>query len=67
MAEAAAAKLFVVPAAIEATEMARRIHGAYSYIREFKIERLCRAIAGATGIATTLEINKSIVVSWQTR
>jgi alkylation response protein AidB-like acyl-CoA dehydrogenase len=67
MREAAAAKLFVVPAMIDVTEMSRRIHGAYGYTKEFKIERLCRAIAGATGIATTLEINKSILGSWLAR
>ncbi|MGB2814396.1 MAG: acyl-CoA dehydrogenase family protein, partial [Dehalococcoidales bacterium] len=44
MTEAAAAKLFVVPAAIEIVETARRIHGAYGYTREFKIERLSRAV-----------------------
>jgi alkylation response protein AidB-like acyl-CoA dehydrogenase len=59
--EAAATKLFVVPTAIEIAEMSRRIHGAYGYTREFKIEMLCRAIAGATGIATSLEINRSLV------
>jgi len=61
MTEAAAAKLFVVPTAIEIVEIARRIHGAYGYTREFKIERLARAIAGAASIATSLEINRSIV------
>ena len=61
MTEAAAAKLFVVPATLEVTEMARRIHGAYGYTKEFKIERLYRAIAGGAAIATTLEINRSIV------
>lgn len=61
MTEAAVAKLFVVPATLEVTEMARRIHGAYGYTKEFKIERLYRAIAGAAGIATTLELNRSIV------
>jgi alkylation response protein AidB-like acyl-CoA dehydrogenase len=61
MTEAAAAKLFVVPTTIEIAETARRIHGAYGYTREFKIEMLCRAIAGATGVATSLEINKSLV------
>jgi alkylation response protein AidB-like acyl-CoA dehydrogenase len=65
--EAAATKLFVVPAMIDVTEMSRRIHGAYGYTKEFKIERLCRTIAGATGIATTLEINKSILGSWLAR
>jgi len=61
MTEAAAAKLFVVPATLEVTELARRIHGAYGYTKEFKIERLYRAIAGGAAIATTLEINRSMV------
>ena len=61
MTEAAAAKLFVVPTTIEITEIARRVHGAYGYTKEFKIERLSRAIAGAASIATSLEINRTIV------
>jgi alkylation response protein AidB-like acyl-CoA dehydrogenase len=60
MAEAATAKMFVVPAAMEIVELSRRIHGCYGYTREFKIERLYRAIAGASAIAVSLEINKSI-------
>ena len=59
--EAATAKLFVVPAATEIVEMSRRLHGAYGYTKEFKIERLYRAMAGFSVIATSLEINKSIV------
>ncbi len=59
--EAATAKLFVVPAAMEVVEMSRRLHGAYGYTKEFKIERLYRAIAGFTAIAVSLEINRSIV------
>jgi len=59
--EAALAKVFAVPATIEVGELSRRIHGAYGYTREYKIERLCRALAGATGVATSLEVNKSIV------
>jgi alkylation response protein AidB-like acyl-CoA dehydrogenase len=61
MTEAAAAKIMVVPATLEIVETARRIHGAYGYTRELKIERLYRAIAGASAIAVSLEINKSIV------
>jgi alkylation response protein AidB-like acyl-CoA dehydrogenase len=64
MNEAAATKLFVVPTTIEIVETARRIHGAYGYTKDFKIERLCRAVAGAAGIATSMEINKTIVGSW---
>jgi alkylation response protein AidB-like acyl-CoA dehydrogenase len=61
MTEAASAKLFVIPTTIEIAEMSRRIHGAYGYTREFKIEMICRAVGGATGIATSLEINRSLV------
>jgi alkylation response protein AidB-like acyl-CoA dehydrogenase len=67
MTEAAAAKLFVTPAVLEAVDRARQIHGAYGYCKEFKIERISRAVAGATGIATSLEINRSIVGSWLSR
>ena len=62
--EAASAKLFVTRAALEVVEIARQVHGCYGYTRDFKIERLYRAAAGATGIATSLEINKSIVGNW---
>ncbi len=61
--EAATAKLFVVPTATEIVEMSRRLHGAYGYTREFKIERLSRAIAGFASIAVSLEINRSIIGS----
>ncbi len=63
MTESAAAKIFVVPAAMEIVEMARKIHGAYGYTREFKIERLSRAVAGASAIAVSLEINRAVVSS----
>ena len=59
--EAATAKLFVVPATMEIVNLARRIHGSYGYLKESRIERLYRAIAGASAIAVSLEINKSIV------
>jgi len=59
--EAASAKLFVIPTAMEVVNMSRRIHGGYGYTKEFKIERLYRAIAGASAIAVSLEINKSMV------
>lgn len=64
MTESATAKLFVMPATLEVVEIARRIHGAYGYCKEFKIERIYRAISGATAIATGLEINRSIVGGW---
>ncbi len=61
--ETAAAKLFVVPAAMEIVDTARKIHGAYGYTKEYKIERLYRAVAGASAIAGSLEVNRSIVAS----
>ena len=61
MTEAATAKLFVVPTAMEVVNQAMRIHGGYGYTRDFKIERLYRAIAGAPMIAVSLEVNRSIV------
>ncbi len=61
--EAAATKVFVVPATMEIVDTARQIHGAYGYTRDFKIERLYRAIAGASAIAVSLEINRAIVGS----
>ncbi|MEJ2738575.1 MAG: acyl-CoA dehydrogenase family protein [Dehalococcoidia bacterium] len=65
--EAAAAKLFVIPVTMEIIETARQIHGAYGYIKDFKIERISRAAVGAASIATSLEINKSIVGGWVVR
>ncbi|HXY75148.1 MAG TPA: acyl-CoA dehydrogenase family protein [Dehalococcoidales bacterium] len=64
---AAAAKLFVVPVTIDIVEKARQLHGAYGYTREFKIDRLSRSIIGAANIATSLEINRSIVGSALTK
>jgi alkylation response protein AidB-like acyl-CoA dehydrogenase len=52
---------------LELVETARNIHGGYGYSKEFKIERICRAIAGESVIATSLEINKSIVGGWLSR
>lgn len=63
MTEAAAAKVFVVPTAMEVVDLARRVHGSYGYTKEFKIERLYRAVAGASVIAVSNEINKSIVAA----
>jgi alkylation response protein AidB-like acyl-CoA dehydrogenase len=64
--EASSAKLFVTRAILEIVEIARQIHGCYGYTCDFKIERLYRAAAGASGIATSLEINRSIVGNWVT-
>jgi alkylation response protein AidB-like acyl-CoA dehydrogenase len=63
-AEAAAAKLHVVDTSIKIVELGRRIIGANGYVKGQKIERLYRAIAGASAIATSLEINKSVVARY---
>lgn len=59
--EAAAAKLFCIPASLDVVRQALILHGGYGYSKEFKIERLYRAAIGSGVIATSLEINKSIV------
>jgi len=63
-AEAASTKLFVIPATLEIIDKARQLHGCYGYVKDFKIERLYRGAAGASSIATSLEINRSIVGGW---
>ena len=59
--EAAACKLFVQPVVNEVIATALRLHGAYGYTKEFKIERLYRAQQGNVVISVSLEINKAIV------
>jgi alkylation response protein AidB-like acyl-CoA dehydrogenase len=59
--EAAACKLFVQPVVTEIIANALRLHGAYGYTTDFKIERLYRAQPGNVVISVSLEINKAIV------
>ncbi|MGP8078957.1 MAG: acyl-CoA dehydrogenase family protein [Dehalococcoidales bacterium] len=59
--EAAACKLFVQPVVNEVIATALRLHGAYGYTTDFKIERLYRAQPGNVVISVSLEINKAIV------
>ena len=59
--EAAACKLFVQPVVNEIIATALRLHGAYGYTTDFKIERLYRAQQGNVVISVSLEINKAIV------
>ncbi|WP_024333763.1 acyl-CoA dehydrogenase family protein [Desulfotignum balticum] len=61
--EAAASKIFVVQAAMEIVDTSRKIHGAYGYTKAYKVERLYRAIAGASAIAGSLEVNRSVVAN----
>ena len=59
--EAAACKLFVQPVVTDVINTALRLHGAYGYTTDFKIERLYRAQPGNVVISVSLEINKAIV------
>jgi len=61
--DSAALKLFVVPAIQEVTRKALQIHGSYGYCKDYKIERLYRAIAHAGITASSTEIQKTLVGS----
>ncbi|MFC2002529.1 acyl-CoA dehydrogenase family protein [Chloroflexota bacterium] len=59
--EAAATKMFCIPASLDIVTQAVQLHGGYGYSKEFKVERLYRAAIGSSVIATSIEINRSIV------
>jgi alkylation response protein AidB-like acyl-CoA dehydrogenase len=54
-------KVFVTPTIQEVTSMALQIHGAYGYSREYIVERLYRYAAHLGVVASSTEINKTIV------
>ena len=60
-AESAMAKLFAGQAAEWVASQALRIHGAYGYTTEYKIERIHRAALAQELIEGTNEVQKSIV------
>jgi len=61
--DSAALKLFVVPTIQEVARKALQIHGSYGYCKDYKIERLYRAIAHAGITASSTELQKTIVGS----
>ena len=61
--DSAALKLFVVPTIQEVARKALQIHGSYGYCKDYKIERLYRAIAHAGVTASSTELQKTIVGS----
>lgn len=61
--DSAALKLFVVPSIQEVARKALQIHGSYGYCKDYKIERLYRAIAHAGITASSTELQKTIVGS----
>jgi alkylation response protein AidB-like acyl-CoA dehydrogenase len=56
-------KVFVMPTIMEVVGLGVRIHGAYGYSKEFKIERLFRVAKANEIVATSLEISKAIVAA----
>lgn len=62
-AEAALAKIFVTEAAIEAVNKAFRIHGAYAYVTDYRIERLLRDIYLGEIVEGSNEVQKVIVAN----
>ena len=58
---AAINKTFTIPTAVEVTQLGMQIHSGYGYTRDSKIGRLHEAVLGGLGIATSIELNKSII------
>jgi butyryl-CoA dehydrogenase len=58
---AALCKSYCVPTAEQVTLMGFRLHSGYGYTTDFKIGRLHKAVLGGFGIATSIELNQSIV------
>ncbi len=56
-------KIFTVPTIQEVTRMALQLHGSYGYSKEYKVEKLYRDAAHAGVVATSTELNKTIVGS----
>ena len=61
--DSSALKLFVVPTMQEVARKGIQIHGSYGYCRDYKIERLYRAIAHGGVTASSTEIQKTIVAA----
>jgi len=61
--DSSALKLFVVPTIQEVARKGIQIHGSYGYCRDYKIERLYRAIAHGGVTASSTEIQKTIVAA----
>jgi alkylation response protein AidB-like acyl-CoA dehydrogenase len=60
-AESAIAKIFVTETAAEVARLAFKIHGAYAYISDYKIERLLRDIYLGEIVEGSNEVQKAIV------
>jgi acyl-CoA dehydrogenase len=67
MREAAIAKLFSSRAGVEVADMGLRVHGAYGFTTEYKIERIYRQAKGNEVIEGTSEVQRSIVAGFLVR
>jgi alkylation response protein AidB-like acyl-CoA dehydrogenase len=61
--ESALTKIFVTEMAVEAVRKAFKVHGAYGYVKDFKIERLLRDINLGEIIEGANEIQRVIVAN----
>ena len=59
--QSAIAKSFITEVAADVARIAIRVHGAYRYVKDFKIERLFRDIALGEIVQGTSELQKVIV------
>ena len=59
--DSAGLKIFVSPMMQEVARMAMQVHGSYGYSKEYKVEKLYRMAAHAGVVASSTEINKTIV------
>ncbi len=59
--QSAIAKSFITEVAADVARIAIRVHGAYGYVKDFKIERLFRDIALGEIVEGTSELQKVIV------
>lgn len=64
MKEAAVDKLFVARTTEEVARMAIQVHGAYGYVRDYKVERLYRDIRLLGVLEATDEIQRAIVAGY---
>ncbi len=59
--ESALTKIFVTETAVEAVHKAFRVHGAYGYVKDFRVERLLRDISLGEIVEGSNEIQRVIV------
>lgn len=61
--ESALTKIFVTETAVEVAHLAFKVHGAYAYVKDYKIERLLRDIYLGEIVEGSNEVQKAIVAN----